>query len=43
MLDKDAHFGVVAEASILLIKAEMRWMQMDYQGRRLPLEFLEDM
>jgi hypothetical protein len=31
MLDEDAHFGMIAETSILLVKAEVGWVKVDNQ------------
>jgi hypothetical protein len=43
MFNEDAHFGVVAEASFLLIKTEMSRVQVDDEGGRAAFELLENM
>lgn len=43
VLNEDAHLRVVAEASVLSIKSEVRRMQVNYEGGRSAFELLQDM
>lgn len=43
MLNEDAHFGMIAETSILLVEAKMSWMEVDNQRWSTAFVLAQDM
>jgi len=42
MFDEYAHFRMIRKAAILILKAEMCWMQMDNEGGWVAFELFEN-
>lgn len=43
VFDEYAHFGMITKTSVLLVKSEIRGVQMDDQGWRSSFELFENM